>query len=400
MDILVLATTFPRWKDDTTPAFVYELSVRLQQKGHKITVLAPHCDGSNKFENWNGMEIHRFRYFWPYKYQKVAYNGGIIPNLERSWIARIQLPFFLICGLVSTIVLIYKKKIDLVHSHWVVPCGVCGAICKFLFKTGHVTTAHAGDVFTIKNTALKIFGTFAMRNADIITANSGYTHKILESIDYDCSDKIIVVPMGVDPTRFQPSCPSNLKEQFNAEHIVFSVGRLVKKKGFDNLIRAMATVNRTFPSTKLVIGGSGPEEVNLRKLVREQNLDKSVIFTGFIPVEDLPKYYASADIFVLPSIETNSGDTEGLGVVLLEAMASGTVVIGSNIGGITDIISHGYNGFLTKPGNPDDIAEKIIDLLRSPKRRKTIAFNGYNTAINKFSWDNITDQFIEIFQKC
>ncbi len=400
LKILVLATTFPRWNSDTTPAFVYELSIRLQQKGYQIIVLAPHHDGAKKFEIWDGMEIHRFRYFWPYKYQKVAYNGGIISNLGKSWIAWIQLPFFLICELFSTITIIHKEKIDLIHSHWIIPCGVCGAICKILFKVRHITTAHAGDVFTVKNSALKLLATFTMRNADIITANSRYTHQVLKFIDDDCSDKIAVVPMGVDLVRFQPSRSSNFKDLLNAEYIVLSVGRLVKKKGLDNLIRAMAIVTRAFPSVKLVIGGSGPEEANLRQLVKEQNLNKNIIFTGFISVEDLPTYYASADIFVLPSVETKSGDTEGLGVVLLEAMASGIAVIGSDIGGITDIISHGYNGLLAKPGDSDDIAEKIIELIADPQKRELIAFHGHNTVVDKFSWDSITEQFIGVFKRC
>jgi hypothetical protein len=94
MKILFLATTFPRWENDTRPAFVYELAYRLQKSGLEIVVLAPHCAGSKKFELLNEMRVYRFPYFFPTRYQKLAYAGGILPNLKRSNLAKIQVPFF------------------------------------------------------------------------------------------------------------------------------------------------------------------------------------------------------------------------------------------------------------------------------------------------------------------
>ena len=96
MKILVLTTTFPRWKNDTTPAFVYELSKRIQEKDKKIIVLAPHHKSSKKFEIMDGMKIYRFPYFFPLKFQKLIYEGGILPNLKRSNLAKIQIPLLFI----------------------------------------------------------------------------------------------------------------------------------------------------------------------------------------------------------------------------------------------------------------------------------------------------------------
>lgn len=399
MKVLVLTTTFPRWVGDATPAFVYELSTRLKQKGYEMVVLAPHHGGSAKFEIWDGMKIYRYPYFWPYKYQKLAYDGGIISNLEKSWLARVQLPIFLIAGLISSIRIVRRENINLIHSHWIVPCGVYGAVCRLLYNVKHVTTAHAGDVFTIKDSALKFFVSIAMRRAERITANSQYTWTILTSIDAHISKKTLIIPMGVDTARFKPNNFIDLKKEHDAEFIILSIGRLVKKKGIDNLIKAMALITEIFPSAVLLIGGSGPERQYLEELVRELKLENNVRFLGFIPSTDLSKFFPSADIFVLPSIETKKGDTEGLGVVLLEAMACKTAVIGSNIGGITDIIIDGVNGSLSNPGDPEDLAEKIIKLLRDEDLREQFSTEGKRTVDENFSWDVVIEKFSRLYEK-
>ena len=161
---------------------------------------------------------------------------------------------------------------------------------------------------------------------------------------------------------------------------------------------AMKDVIKVFPNAKLIIGGSGPEKDKLVKLCDDLDLKNNVIFVGYIDNADLPKYYASSDVFVLPSIETKGGDTEGLGVVLLEAMACGTPVIGSNIGGITDIIIDNKTGFLTQPENAENIAEKIIELLSNKGTRQMVSDNGLITIQENFSWDVVTNEFIETYQ--
>lgn len=398
--VLVIATTFPRWQNDIRPAFVYELSKRLQNNGFEIVVLAPHHKGAEKFEIMDGMRVYRFPYFWPAKYQKLVYGGGILPNLKQSNLAKIQVPFMVLSEFYYTFKLIKKERIDVIHTHWIIPTGFVGAIIGRIFNKVHITTAHAGDVFTIrKSKILGIFGSFVFKNSEMITANSEYTKNVILSIDDRFKDNVEIVPMGVDTSRFNPNKASNLRKIYGAEYLILSVGRLVDKKGIEHLIMAMKEVTKIFPNAKLIIGGSGPVKNKLVKLCENLELTKNVIFTGYIDNADLPKYYASSDIFVLPSIETKGGDTEGLGVVLLEAMACGTPVIGSNIGGITDIIIDKETGFLTQPNNPKDIAEKIIKLLSNEKMGQKFSENGLITVQKKFTWDVVTKQFTKLYQR-
>lgn len=396
--ILVLTTTFPRWKDDVRPAFVYELSERLQESGFEIVVLAPHDYGAKTFEMMDNMKVYRFPYFYPFRYQKLVYRGGILPNIKESNLAKIQVPLLLLAEFYYAFKIIRKEKIDFIHSHWIIPSGLIGGIFRELIRTPHVTTAHAGDVFTIRNSKiLRNIGFFVFKNSNKITANSSYTKDVIISIQNRTKDNIEIIPMGVDTSRFNPNKASNLRDAFGADYLIFSVGRLVDKKGVKYLIMAMKDVINEFPRAKLIIGGSGPEKENLEKLSESLGLRENVIFTGYIKNSDLPKYYASSDIFVLPSIETKEGDTEGLGIVLLEAIACGTPVIGSDIGGITDIIKDGETGLLAKSENPEDIAKQIIEILSNERLRQKLSEYGITLVKERFSWDIVTKQFIEIF---
>jgi glycosyltransferase involved in cell wall biosynthesis len=387
MKVLFLATTFPRWENDTRPAFVYELSKRLQKSGLEIVILAPY-----------GMRIYRFPYFFPTRYQKLAYNGGLLPNLNKSKLAIIQIPFFLASEIIYALKIIRKEKIEIIHSHWIIPNGFVGAVCKRILNIPHFITAYGSDALIIeKSRILRIFGSFVLVNAEEITADSAYTRDLTVLINKSVENSIHVIPMGVDEQRFNKknriSC-----ERSPDEPVILSVGRLVERKGLKYLIRAMKRVIKTYPDAKLLIGGDGPEKENLMNECSRLELEKNVEFLGFIPNEKIPQIYSSADIFVLPSIVTKSGDTEGLGVVLLEAMASGIPVIGSDIGGITDIIEDRKTGLLVKSEDPDDLAEKILFILSNKNFRLNMSTEAMNLINQKFSWDTVTKQFVEVFK--
>ena len=399
MKILILTTTFPRWKDDTTSAFVYELSKRLQKEGFEIVVLAPHHEGAKRFEIIDGMKVYRFPYFYPKKYQKLAYEGGILSNLKRNHLAKLQVPLLFLSELFYAIKIIKKERINFIHSHWIIPSGLVGSILKRTYRKPHITTAHAGDVFTIRNSKiLSKIGSFVFKNSDKITANSNYTKNAITSIEDKIKDIVEIIPMGVDTSLFHPKHATGLRDDFEAEYLILSVGRLVEKKGVKYLIMAMKDVIKEFPNAKLIICGAGPEEENLENLTKKLNLKENVIFVGYIKNSDLPKYYTSSDIFILPSIKVKGGDTEGLGVVLLEAMACGTPVIGSNTGGITDIIKHGESGFLVKPKDPEDIAEKIIVLLSNKELQQKFSEEGLKIVRERFSWNVIVKKFVKILR--
>lgn len=398
-NVLVLATTFPRWENDSEPAFVYNLSKRLAAKGFNITVLAPGAPGALSYEEMYGLKVYRFSYFYPKSLQNVCYNGGALPNLKNSWLARFELPFLLIFQFIHIGRIIKKEKIDLIHCHWIVPQGFFCAIFKRILGLPLIISAHAGDVFALNNYLIKLCGQFAISESDFCTANSEATQKALKTI-YDKKD-IEIIPMGVDlkdysTEKYDPS----LKEKHGIHGaFLLAVGRFVEKKGFKFLIDAMPMVLNKNPDAKLHIIGFGPEEKRLKTYVTEKNLENSVLFPGKKSACELSKYFATADILIGPSIVAKNGDTEGLGVVFLEAFASKTAVIASNVGGIPDIVVHGKTGLLVEQKNPQDIFEKINCLLSDITLKNSLVAEGYTFVKRNFSWDIVQEKFTEIYDK-
>ena len=396
--VFVVASTFPRWKKDTTPGFVYDLS-KLLAKHYNLIVLVPHYYKSKKIERMDNLEIYRFPYFYPEKYQKLCYEGGILPNIKKSLLAKIQIPFLLISEFFSMRRLIKKEKIQMIHAHWIIPQGFLGAIFKKIYALPLIVTVHAGDIFPLKNKILKQFAKFALENCDCCTVNSSATKKAVLGITNNIRN-IKIIPMGVDLSLFNPNKKDkSVKDKLKIkDKFLLAVGRLAEKKGFKYLIKAMPVVLKKFPNAKLVIVGSGPEKDNLINLSRELGVSKNIVFAGEIQNKILPAYYATADVFVLPSIITKSGDTEGLGVVLLEGIASGTAVIGSDVGGISDIIKHNKTGLLVGEKDPKGLSNAIIKLLSDNNLRKRLIKNGQIHVRQNYSWSSIIKKFSNIYK--
>ncbi|MCQ1535092.1 glycosyltransferase family 4 protein [Methanosarcina sp. KYL-1] len=397
-NIMVIASNYPINSTSSYGWFVHEICKRLTNKGFNVVVLSPHCYGSKFTESFDGVNVLRFPYFFPFSSQKLAYGDGIPYNIKKNILAKIQVPLFVLSEFVSALIHVKKEKIDLINTHWLLPQGLIGAICHKLFGIPHVTTVHGSDINTIKKSKiLRRICVFIIKNSNWITTNSNYTKELILSIDPSAGEKVSIVPIGVDINFLQQG--RILQEMHQKDSKILSVGRLVESKGVDVLILAMKEVVIKFPDVKLFIVGDGPERNKLETLVENLNLNENVVFVGSVEHSLLPSLYASSDIFVLPS-QNIGGIVEGLGVVLLEAMACGTPVIGSDIGGIKDIIIDGYNGFLVPEKSPGELSTKIIELLSDSEIAIKFTYNGFNTIKNKFSWDRVIDDFSTIYYDC
>ncbi|MFH1388275.1 MAG: glycosyltransferase family 4 protein, partial [Patescibacteria group bacterium] len=193
-------------------------------------------------------------------------------------------------------------------------------------------------------------------------------------------------PNGVDLEIFRPK----EKIENKNEKIILTVSRLVKKNGIDDLIKAGQYLHFPF---KIIIIGTGPDEEKLKKLVKEKGLEDKIIFKGQVKYDELPEYYASTDVFVRPSL------SEGLGNVFLEAMACGLPVIGTEVGGIPDFLKDKETGLFCRTNNPQDIADKIKEILEDNNLRNYLIKNGLELVKEKYSWDNITSQIETIYLK-
>jgi len=397
MKVLVIATTFPRWKDDSTPKFVFDLSKRLADK-FDLIVLAPHFYKAKKYESMDNLRVYRFSYFFPTILQKVCYGGGIAPNVKRSFLAKLQVPFLFISEFLSVKKLIKKEKIELIHAHWVVPQGFIARIIKKFYGVPYIVTVHGSDIFGLKGRLFQRIQKSAIKNSLICTVNSNATKNEVVRRFPDLKEKIRLVPMGVDASLFKKKKISKNKLGYGNYNLLLFVGRLSEQKGIEYLIKSMPDVLSKFHNTKLLIIGEGGYKNNFMKKVKELHLGKNVEFLSSVSRSKLIDYYNIADLFVYPSLAHKTG-TEALGVVLLEALSCGTAVIGSDVGGIRDIIKNKKTGLLTKQRNEKDIADKIVLLLKNKKLREKLAKEGQKFVRQNYSWPIIIKKFKEIYKK-
>jgi glycosyltransferase involved in cell wall biosynthesis len=198
-----------------------------------------------------------------------------------------------------------------------------------------------------------------LKQSDLIVVLSRYTRDKLLNIYKVPDEKIAVIPGGIDLVRFYPASDKRtLRERLHLPQektILLTVRNLVQRMGIENLIIAMQEIVKSVPEIVLIIGGTGPLKDDLASLSYRLNLDQNIHFTGFIPEAALPEYYQAADIFVLPTIEL-----EGFGLVTLEALASGTPVFGTPVGGTQEILSRFDSRFLFKDISHESISGLII----------------------------------------
>lgn len=385
MKICNLVTSFPRYKGDYFLIFVYEPCKRLANL-HKVFIIAPNdARATRSSENIDKINVRRFNYFFPRSLHRLAYGSGMAENVKRSLLAKAQVIPFIISLFLKA--LKYTKRSDVIHTHFS-PAGLTGVLLKKVCKKPLIFSSYR---LVGSNRIMKRINRYIFENADYVTFISTYLRDKAKKIARLKSYSII--PLGVDHKLFNPGVKKfDFHKNFNIRKnhkIIFYAGRLVEKKGINYLLGAMPTVLKKQKNCTLIIGGEGAEEKNLKNLAENLKVRDNVRFIGKISHHKLPSYFKGADIFVLPSIVDSKGETETLGVVLIEAMACGTPVIGSRVGGIIDVIDNGINGFLVKQKSSKQLAEKIIKLLSNTALRERMGKQGRKKVEQKFSWDKI-----------
>jgi phosphatidylinositol alpha-1,6-mannosyltransferase len=175
--------------------------------------------------------------------------------------------------------------------------------------------------------------------------------------------------------------------------VVVCVSRLVPRKGQDTLILAMPRILREVPDAALLIVGGGPYRGELEKLARRTGVAAAVRFTGAVPWEELPAHYGAGDVFAMPCRTRRGGlDVEGLGIVYLEASATGLPVIAGDSGGAPDAVLDGETGWVVAGGSPEQSAERVVTLLHDPELRRRMGERGRRWVEESWRWDLLADR--------
>ena len=397
--ILILGTGYPRFREDFSNVYLHRLAVSLVKIGVKVHVVVPHAEGLRKEEVMDGVRVHRFQYMWPQRFQTLAYFPGIPEKIKEPF-NKLQTTPLAISMTKKMLQVIRRFGIDVVNAHWALPPAFLSILTKPLHGRPVLTTLYGVELFTARSkySGLKPILSWTINNSDSVVAISDATRR--SALDISGRKDVAILPDGIDTEHFSPSNSGDeivRRHGLHGWNAIFSCGRMIERKGFSYLIEAMPHVLKSFRKTKLIIAGEGPERSRLEKLVHELGIDQNVIFPGFVTNVDLSKYYSACDVFVLPAIIDRYGDTEGSGTILLEAMASGKPVIGTNVGGIPYALRHG-GGFLVEEKDPLQLAEKIVILLDNNELRYQLGKDGRMIVEKEFSWTKIANRYIQKFE--
>lgn len=361
---------------------VYDLSRFLAAQGIMVHVITPRVKGCPDEQVENGVFIHRVG--------TPARDEG---NLK-SW------TFSFNSEAIGKAVSISSQinGLDVIHAHdWLV--AYAGRSVAKIFEVPLVTTIHAtehGRNLGLHNRMQleinEIEKNLALEAERVIVC-SRYMQNEISSLFGLRPEAISIIPNGVDPMLFTalPERPATPIDRLARN--VFFIGRLVPEKGVRQLINCFPAVLKEVPEARLVIGGQGPEENYLNKLVEKLDLAQDVQFTGFLRDKERNYVYHEANIAVFPSLY------EPFGIVALEAMATNTPVIVSDVGGLADIVEHGVTGLKVTPGDEEKLAAAIVNLLQDKALAEQLRNNGFHKVTRLYSWDAIARLTLVVYDQ-
>ncbi|MGX2997714.1 glycosyltransferase family 4 protein [Streptomyces sp. JNUCC 64] len=238
-------------------------------------------------------------------------------------------------------------------------------------------------------------------STDTLTYLGEYTRsRIAAALTPAAAARMVQLPPGVDEKTFHPGSGGDLvRERLGLADrpVVVCVSRLVPRKGQDTLIEAMPRVLAAVPDAVLLVVGGGPYEKDLRRLAVSAGVADSVRFTGSVPWSELPAHYGAGDVFAMPCRTRRGGlDVEGLGIVYLEASATGLPVIAGDSGGAPDAVLDGETGWVVRGGRPEEAADRIVTLLGDPELRRRMGERGRAWVEERWRWDLLAERLREL----
>jgi glycosyltransferase involved in cell wall biosynthesis len=289
---------------------------------------------------------------------------------------------YLIWLLKALLILVTKgRKYQIVHAHYVFPSGYIGLLFKRLYKSRLIVTAHGGDIDKMAKKSKKLFNLtkVILNEADhVIAVGEELQHEIISTYSVN-REKVSLINMGVNRQIFRPFDKVKVRNLCGIEKdssIILFVGNLIKQKGVMELVEALKIARQSHKNVQLYMIGAEKDSIFKEKLERrlvQDHLSSSVRFLGVMDQSKIAVWMSAADLLVLPS------HIEGFGLVALEAMACGTPVIGTNVGGLKYLLAEGA-GEITPVQNPQELSHSILKVLISKEERESLITNGYKKA--------------------
>jgi glycosyltransferase involved in cell wall biosynthesis len=393
MRVVHVVTAFPRDDEDVITPWLGELLLAQREAGIEAEVLAPAYRGGGATE-WRGVPVHRFRYA-PRALETLTHDETVPDRLRSRPSYAALLPGYMIGGTVGAL-RVARSRPDVFHVHWPLPHAWFGAVGRALggSATGLVSSFYSVELNWVvrRLPALLPFLRWSIESADVVTAISSSTAAAVGAVS---PRRVDVIPF---PAATSPGDAALGRREGGTDVRVLFVGRLVERKGVEVLIEAVSRLTERL-DVRLTIVGDGPRAAAISELVRSSGLEDRVTLTGRVDDAELRAAYETADVFALPAIVDRRGDTEGLGVVLLEALEFGVPVVASEAGGIPDIVRDGETGWLVPPGDADALARAIEDVASDRSEAARRVEQGRELVRRDFSMTGIVSSLAAVYER-
>jgi len=378
MKILITTSSFPNTRNSISGNFVLDQinNIYAFYNDIEFIVCTPGKTISKVLEN-KKIKIYNYRYFLFKKYEVIGVES-ITDLIKKSKFYYLILIFFMISQFFKLIRVVSKENPDLIYAHWFTPQAIISFIVSKIYNIPYKITIHSRDLKIIDYK----LGTFGKKISKLIlNSSSGVTvtsKNILRTVEAvlnksEINDlNIIQYPMGIDSINIESanSDPNILKILESKEKYLLYIGRLVEKKGLEDLIYGFSEFSKN-SDYKLIIAGFGNLEIKLKTLVKEQNLENKIIFAGKVGLSEKKSLFEKSQILIVPSSILTGLPSEGMPVTILEGLYFGKVVVASDQTNCEDVIQDGINGFIYKSKD----AESITKVLNKINKLEKEEFN-------------------------
>jgi len=388
--ILILTHNYPRFEGDYAGVFIDLQVKKLFEHNIEPIILAPHDKGIPEFETRNGVKIYRFKYGNSDEDETLAYRGNMHQLVLGSVTGIFKYKDFLNCFRKKAIEIIENENVDIIAGNWLIPSGQVMKTIMNQSKLPMIMSSHGTDVQLMKKyfkVVYRYLKSFCL-NLESWTVVSNFLRDEIISLNSDLESIISVFPLPHDETIFYKD-----DKITKSDKLILAVTRFTEQKRVDYLIRAFALVVEKIHDARLRIIGSGPLKDEIENLINKFGLKNNVEIINQIPQKELKNEYNKASVTVLNSYK------EGFGLALSESMMCGTAVIGTDSGGIKDIIGNNERGILVPVDNSDALAESIMDLLSNKQKRDNLARLGWEYAQMNYASHKSSEKYAQIIKK-
>ena len=391
--VVMVTSSYPRFPGDSVGTFMEPIAKSVAARGHEVHVVAPWHPLVRRAAVEDGVRFHFYRYAPVPALNVFGYAAALRADVKLRGAAFAAAPLALLQGWRTARRVARTHRATIMHGHWVVPGGITASLASPVLPL--VISLHGSDVFVAETLApARAAARAAFRRAGAVTACSEDLARRAMAIGAD-ANRMEVVPYGVDVARFRPDAAGRAAVRAAAgvaddQFLVFAAGRLVRKKGFEYLVDAMAGLP-TGDRSVLAIGGAGDLADELAERARTAAPGR-VKLLGNLTQDEVATHLAAADAIVVPSVRDEAGNVDGLPNVVLEALASGTPLVTTAAGGIGSVVTHDRTALVVPERDAAAIRDALTALAMDAPRRARLGAEARALAEARFGWSRTAER--------